>query len=339
MPPLSRSARPAALAALIAFALAGCSRSPHSPTAPTGDTAPMRSAMPPATRARAMAARARADLLAIPGVAGDGLVTEADGSTSILVLLRHAGVAVPASVGGVPVRTRVSGRFHAFGLTERLRPIPIGASLGNNQECLPGTVGAILERGNKRYVLCANHILARENQGRIGEAEVQPSRVDGSLRCDPLPRRFVIGRLADFEPLRFDGTDNLMDAAIAELDVPATGATLPDAYGRPSDDPVDPRVGMRITKVGRTTGQTFATILATDVRVVLSLPLGDATYAAQFLTSEAFGDFGDSGSLAVTDDPRHRPVGMVIGGDETGAAVCTPIRPVLLRFRAHIAEK
>ncbi len=303
-------------------------------TAPSTDSV----ARPGTAYGRAIAARASTRWLAIDGVVGDGIAIEPDGSSSILVLTSRPGVVLPATVQGVPVRTRVTGRFHAFGLTERLRPVPIGASLGSNKECLPGTVGAILERNGRRYVLSANHILARENQARIGEDAVQPSRVDGSNECDALPRRFVIGRLADYEPVHFDGTPNLMDAAIAELNTATTAATPRGMYGAPDDDAVNPAMGMAIMKVGRTTGQTTGTIVATDVEVTLSLPLGDAVYANQFLTTEVFGDFGDSGSLVVTRDRRHHPVGMVIGGDETGSAVCSPIRPILARFHARIAR-
>ena len=51
-----------------------------------------------------------------------------------------------------------------------------GVSLGNDLECIPGTVGAIVMRNGTRYLLGPNHLLARRNAGQPGESIVQPAR-------------------------------------------------------------------------------------------------------------------------------------------------------------------
>ena len=40
----------------------------------------------------------------------------------------------------------------------------------------------------------------------------------------------------------------------------------------------------------------------------------------------------------ITDDGRKRPVGMVIGGDQRGSAIVTPIDRILSRFDVTICR-
>ena len=91
-------------------------------------------------------------------------------------------------------------------------------------------------------------------------------------------------------------------------------------------------------KVGRTTELTRGEIKAVNVKAKIVFPSGTAVFVNQILTSRAFGDFGDSGSLVVTDDGTKRPVGMVIGGTNNGTAIVTPIGPILTRFGATVCS-
>jgi len=328
----------ALLSALVLLALVGCSTERREPTSPApsasvaGTLKPRRTSLPDA-----LAAQASANLLSIDGVAGDGIELDALGLPTICAYTTSSSVVLPAEIAGVPVTQRLTGRFRGFALTDRFRPVPIGVSLGNNLECLPGTVGAIVTKGGNRYVLCANHVLARQNLAQINEAIVQPSRVDGASDCSPRPARDVVARLSEFEPLHFDKTPNLMDAAIAIFDgATPTCATPPGYYGRPDATPVEAVAKLAIMKLGRTTGLTTGRIRSINVEVKVTLPQGDVIYTGQFMTSGSFGDFGDSGSLVVTNDADRHPVGMVIGGGSSGAAVCTPIGRILDRFGVTI---
>jgi hypothetical protein len=66
--------------------------------------------------------------------------------------------------------------------------------------------------------------------------------------------------------------------------------------------------------------------------VKLTFPSGTALFVDQIITTNGFGDFGDSGALVVTDDAAAQAVGLVIGGKNNGSAIVTPIGPVLSYF-------
>jgi hypothetical protein len=199
----------------------------------------------------------------------------------------------------------------------------------------------VLQIGAKQYVLSANHVLARQNQAAIGEAIVQPSRPDADPACGPPPPSLTIARLADFQPVVYDGkTPNEMDAAIAAIEPgnDVSCSTPAEFYGVPSGGVVTPASALAIMKLGRTTELTRGTVKSINVKVKVTFPSGTAVFDNQVLTSPGFGAFGDSGSLVVTDDGTRRAVGMVIAGTNNGTAIVTPIGPILERFGATICN-
>ncbi len=285
---------------------------------------------------------ASARLLAIEGVVGTGAALDDGGRPVIVVLGDRAGLAgVPDAVGGVRVVIERTGAIRPFALTQRYRPVPIGVSAGNANDCIPGTIGCVLTARGKSYLLSANHVFARQNQAAIGEWEMQPSRPDADPSCGAAPPGTLVAKLADFEPVVYDGsTPNAMDAAIAELATnDFTCATPAGYYGLPSSQPVTAGVGSPVLKVGRTTELTRGSIKAVNVKVKVTFPSGTALFVNQLMTSKDFGAFGDSGSLVVTDDGEYHPVGMVIGGSSNGAAIVTPIGPILARFGAAVCGR
>ena len=327
---------PSALIALTALLLvAGCASDMRTPTAPAVAAATVAGRHAAILEAIEVQDRASDGLLAISGVVGTAVGIDGLGRAVIRVYTTDAGTRVPVVIDGIPVAVEVSGPFRPFALTARIRPVPIGVSVGNANECLPGTIGAVLVRGSQRFVLSANHVLARQNQGAIGETIVQPSRPDASATCDPSPVRNAIAKLSDFEPLRFDGSDNVMDAAIALLTTDATCATPAEFYGQPGS-PVEASPDLAIQKVGRTTGLTRGTVTGINGKVNIFYAGGKAHFTGQIMTSKMFGDFGDSGALVVTDDAQRNTVGMVFAGGNNGSAVVNPIAPILARFGATL---
>jgi len=279
-------------------------------------------------------------LLDTPGINGVGLGLDRSGAAVAVVLLERPGVFVPKSLDGLPVTTEVVGSLRAFSLTGFYRPVAVGVSAGNAADCVPGTVGCVVTVRSKRYLLSAGHVFARSGRAAIGEPIAQPSLPDVDSTCRVAPPRNVVARLADFAPVVYDGhTPNRFDAAIAALTDDATCATLPAYYGLPSSDPVDPVPGDPVEKVGRTTELTRGTIKAIDVKVKITFSAGVALFTGQILTSKAFGDFGDSGALVVTNDGEFHPVGIVIGGSSGGAAIVSPIGPILERFGATVCGR
>lgn len=335
--------------ALIAGAvfLAGCGSNSLNPIAPSETTSNLEwgiQGTPALYRAVDAQEAISPMLLSRRDVVGTSAGLDAAGKGVVRVYVESAQVSgLPERVNGMRVEKVVTGRFHAWSLTGKYRPLHIGVSVGNENESLPGTIGCVVERQGKRYVLSANHVLARQNQARLGEIIIQPSLAD----VDPdhratAPPGAAVARLAEFQRVYYDGkTPNFMDAAIAEI-------TLPDAkircrtpqgfYGAPGANPITASLGMKVMKLGRTTELTHGFITGVNTKVAVDFPSGTALLVGQLVTSGSFGDFGDSGSLVLTEDGRKRPVGMVIGGDETGSAIVTPIGRVLSRFNVTICR-
>lgn len=326
--------------ALLASSLAGCTADRVTPTAaaPTIDPGHSTGAL----RERAVHARLADYLDQVEGVEGHAVEIASDGSAVIRLYTSRAQVSVPSRLAGVRIEVEQTGVFRPYALTDKLRPVPMGASVGNDAECLPGTVGAFVEKPDgRRYILCANHVFARLNAAAIGEPIVQPSRVDGSPGCAALGQDFRVATLSDFEPLVFGNQGaNVMDAAIAQLDpgIEVVPATLADGYGAPASEPIAAQPGMEVQKYGRTTGLTLARVKTVDVSVKLTFASGPVRYVGQILTTRDFAGFGDSGSLVVTR-PGVRPIGIVIGGSNSGAAIVTPIQPILERFGVTIVGR
>jgi hypothetical protein len=180
-------------------------------------------------------------------------------------------------------------------------------------------------------------VLARANAAALGERVVQPSPPDEIPACGPSPARDVVATLSAYEPLKFDGSDNVMDAAIAELNTKDFVCATPAGYyGALDPQPADAALGLAIQKLGRTTGLTAGTVTAINAKVKLTYPGGSAQFVGLIKTSKSFGDFGDSGALVVTQEDSPRAVGLVIGGTSQGVAFLGPIAPVLARFGVTI---
>src|SRR5207247_566810 len=128
------------------------------------------------------------------------------------------------------------------------------------------------ERRGKRYVLSANHVLARQNQARIGETIIQPSRTDVDPdHCTTVPATAAVARLSEFQRVYYDGkTPNFMDAAIAEVTLPSTKIrckTPRGFYGAPGANPITASLGMKVMKLGRTTELTRGFITGVNTKV------------------------------------------------------------------------
>jgi len=326
-----------ATALLAVLVAAGCSREHPAPTAPAAQSFASRSADSPLARALATQVQHTSALLKIPGVIGTATAIGTDGRPVVRVYVTRSGIGgVPAALDGVGVDTEVIGELRPFALSGRYRPVPIGVSLDNNQQCALGTLGCVVTRGSIHYVLSANHVLARQNQAAIGEAIVQPARGESKSCADQVGANQV-AQLSDYEPLHFDGSDNVMDAAIARLAVAdADGATLPQFYGRPSSVTVAPTLNLPIKKVGRTTQLSAGRITAINATFDVTYSGGTAHFVGLFVTTHRFGKYGDSGSLIVTNDADSHPVGVLFGGDSNGTGIAYPVDLALARFGVRV---
>ena len=220
----------------------------------------------------------------------------------------------------------------------RQRPLLIGCSVGHFR-ITAGTLGCFVHlRGNDApLILSNNHVLANENRGKIGDVILQPGDYDGGAKDHD-----VVGHLAAFERLRA-GRPNDIDAATASLAPkisigPSNVRSLGKLTGvaPPLGD-----VGIRVAKVGRTTGLTRGHVTAFELDdVVISFDNGNLRFDDQIeiegVGSRPFSDGGDSGSLIVNQ--AGEGVGLLFAGSDqggsngTGLTYANPLSTVLDRL-------
>ncbi len=283
-------------------------------------------------------------LMKIPGVVGTGTGLTEDGQLAIKVFTMMSGVrGIPEHLDGVPVVEKVTGMFVVYSdPTARFpRPVPIGVSTGH-PDITAGTIGCRVKDGSGNvYALSNNHVYANSNNASIGDNELQPGPYDGGQ--DP---EDAIGTLYDYEPIKFDGSDNTIDAAIASTTTSMVGyATPSDGYGTPSTTTVSATVGLNVQKFGRTTHWTHGEVSEINVTVDVcyeSRGPFNCVKLARFvdqiaITPGDFSDGGDSGSLIVTDDSNKKPVGLLFAGSDT-RTIANPIGAVLSRFNVSIDD-
>jgi hypothetical protein len=111
-----------------------------------------------------------------------------------------------------------------------------------------------------------------------------------------------------------------------------TAARLPDLVPAIRDlglprGTIQPRRGMTVVKVGRTTGKTIGEIRDVNFRFVLEYDeVGEVGFTDQVLCTR-YTEPGDSGSL-VLDDATKKAVGLHFAG-ASGGSVFSPIGAVL----------
>lgn len=289
------------------------------------------------------------DLLTKENVVGVGVgYKEKDGvqtgTASVMVLvsaklpdsLLSKADAVPKSVGGKPTDVLEVGTLFAGGnetlqqtqeidaltLATRVRPARPGYSVGHFK-ITAGTIGAgcydirpLPGMPPRYYILSNNHVLANSNDARIGDPILQPGPYDGGTSP-----RDVIGRLARFVPIKFDGTCNYVDAAIAEVPFHDIDRNV---YwnGVPASAAKAAQVGMLLKKTGRTTNFTTGRVTAVGATVNVNYGGGRvARFCNQIVTTNMSAG-GDSGSMVL--DWQNNPVGLLFAGSNV-ATILNPI--------------
>jgi hypothetical protein len=288
-------------------------------------------------------------LMAIEGVEGTAVGLDDSERPAVKVFLENPGVrGIPRELDGVPVHPVVTGKFYALPKPEgkpgggtkidptaRLpRPVPIGVSTGH-PDITAGTIGCRVKDAAGVYALSNNHVYADENKGPIGINVLQPGPYDGGR--DPGD---AIGTLAAFNTIKFDGSDNTIDAAIALSSTANLGnATPSNGYGTPKSTTAAAYVGQPVQKYGRTTRLTKGKVYAINATVDVGYDSGTARFVNQIIiTPGTFSAGGDSGSLVV-DASRgsnsRKPVGLLFAGSQF-FTVANPIDAVLGAFGVTI---
>jgi hypothetical protein len=215
--------------------------------------------------------------------------------------------------------------------TVRVRPAPGGVSIGHFR-ITAGTLGVVVPRSGVRVILSNNHVLANSNDGRRGDAILQPGAHDGGTANDQ------IATLEDFVRIVFDGfldwllalfgivrtAPNVVDAAVArplrDTDVSNDVLEIGPVSGTASAT-----IDMPIRKSGRTTGLTQGRVTAIAATVRVSYGLTRMARFRDQIVATAMSQGGDSGSLVV--DSGNRAVGLLFAGS-SNTTILNPITAV-----------
>ncbi len=265
--------------------------------------------------------------------------SSAFGSTTVTIL---AGPNQNTQAGGIKLGTS-GGNVHDF-VTGPTATV-----------CCAGTLGSLLIRNGKYYILSNNHVLAKSDfgtadpTGSTGDAISQPGLIDvPSPNTCTATGTTTVANLSEFFNLQ-TGPAPKVDAAIAlvvngKLDtsnnlptgnvlllgstqtngVPDPGAPTQGAGISPAAAMAAPHNGL-VAKSGRTTGLGCATILAVNVTASVDYTQNcDGTgtkFTANYtdlvqVTGSNFSAPGDSGSLIVTQDTAEA-VALLFGGNGT----------------------
>lgn len=273
---------------------------------------------------------------------------------------------VPRTIDAVKTDVVESGRFRLLDqYTGRYRPAQPGVSIGHYQ-ISAGTFGAVVydRRTGEPLILSNNHILANRSNGTDGRAKqgdpvLQPGPYDGGN-----PERDTIAILDRFIPLRYGtveeepvtcpvaaGVEWYLNAIVKSFRPGYTvrmfrrtqqGANIVDcAVAKPLEQElisteiirvgringtIAVKPGLKVQKVGRTTGFTSGTVQYVDV--TSTVDIGDnqeAVFEEQFMTT-GISKGGDSGSLVL--DGENRATGLLFAGSDS-YTLCNRIENVL----------
>jgi hypothetical protein len=257
---------------------------------------------------------------------------------------------IPKSIQSIPTDVYPSGVIYAQqDPTGRFRPAPGGVSIGHVM-ITAGTLGCLVKKNNKNYILSNNHVLANSNDASPGDAILQPGPHDGGQLSNDkiaelsefIPINFgggsngtpcpfanaaasvlnglatIVGSKSRLQPIRPQAEDNLVDCAIAE---PLNQNDVKNeilGYG-PISGVAEGTLGMSIKKSGRTTGLTTGFIQQIDVTSQVSYGTNKTAVFVDQLMAGAMSAGGDSGS-AVLSESNHI-VGLLFAGSNTSTII------------------
>lgn len=245
----------------------------------------------------------------------------------------RAGKLVPpvmASKDGTAVFTDIKaiGRIRPQ-VQKKVRPIQSGFSVGH-KDISAGTLGAIVKKGGKYFLLSNSHVLADSGLGAVRDEVFYPGPDDGGSNSTHL-----VGTLAAFAKFKVGGAfTNHVDAALCAIDkgrLDDLDFTIHGLKGAPTT--TTPKRKMKVVKLGRTTGKTEGEILDVNFRVVIDYPgVGEVGFLDQVYCTR-YTKPGDSGSIVV-DKASGKIVGLHFAGAE-GGSVFNPIAEVIaaLKFK------
>lgn len=231
----------------------------------------------------------------------------------------------------------VSKKTKQFELQARKRPLEIGSSVGPLIENWGGTLGCFVKDidDGKNYILSNHHVLYSE-AGSKDSFIVQPSTSNGGNKEDAIG---LFVRSIGPDP---SGVNNF-DAALAgpisiemQINIPSVGTHIAGVKR--------PVVGMKVYKIGVTTGKTFGIIHSVDSGIKVKGAKGILDYQDQIVISGTKEDFstpsfftqsGDSGAV-VLEYGTNMLVGLHFSGNGSLYSCSNKIDPLFSKLRISI---
>lgn len=253
---------------------------------------------------------------------------------------------------GMPVAQNKS-RSQNIIPTNKYRPIIPGTSIGHGGSTA-GTFGFVAKLNGQTVIVSNNHVIANQNNAKIGDAIYQPGVYDGGSEADK------VAELLEFIPLQIVGIQppscgvtkkiekalnfiaakigsshrlmaikqgqpsavtNLVDCAIATPTVEVVEEIA--QIGKPTGTR-KPELGTKVQKFGRTTRYTTGTIDQIHATVRVSYDAGIATFTDQVILS-GMSAGGDSGSAIL--DMDNKLIGLLFAGSRS-ITIANPIETV-----------
>jgi hypothetical protein len=211
-------------------------------------------------------------------------------------------------------------------LAKKKRPAEGGYSVGHFKITAGTIATAVIDKTPfpgippRYYILSNNHVLANSNDASIGDAILQPGAFDGGT--NPADK---IATLSKFVPIKFDGSDNLVDAAIAEaafhdIDREIYWVGYTDGTGTVT-------VGTTVQKTGRTTNYTTGKVTSINATVNVNYGGGKVAKFVNQITTGNMSAGGDSGSLLCSLTSPPKAVGLLFAGSNA-ITIFNPIASV-----------
>lgn len=236
------------------------------------------------------------------------------------------------AVASTPITTDVveTGPIKPQPLVTR-KPLQPGYSVGHFK-ITAGTFGAVVTRKKAYQILSNSHVLADSGRGKKGDAILYPGKADGGVKG-----KDTVGKLARFR--KFKKTGETVDCATAAVDKKRLAILRSDIknLGVPKGTRAA-KVGMNVTKTGRTTATTTGKVIATDATIKLNYGagVGDVSFVKQVVCTR-YSQPGDSGSL-VLDKKTKKAVGLHFAGGPSGSFF-NPISLVLKSLGVKLVTK
>lgn len=252
-------------------------------------------------------------MLGLKGVTGVGY----NGSINVYVERRDPKVIafIPKTYKGVPVHIVETGKIKILSFpivdatygsrTDRIRPPLGGISIGHPKATAGTNTCAVIDKKNGKLAWHTNNhvgalVWGTEDIGRRGDNVLQPGVYDGGK--DP---EDSIGKLERWKRVSLD-EPNEVDSCIYRGEAVRRIAEVGKYTGA-----IEPKVGMKVKKSGRTSGLTFSRFI--DLEATLKVEgWGEAIFTNQMIAKPAFSLPGDSGSWVGNENDET--VGVVFAG-------------------------